>query len=128
TSALRIGSSTEPPEQKLAALVLLHVWYNGEHAQQMQVANTELRSLSGQAHQQVLDLRDRYDAIWREVITQGNMTGIFQVQNAKLAAIALIEMCNGVSSWYRPPGDITLTQRSFMHAAWALAPVRSGRA
>ncbi len=125
TSALRIGSSTEPPEQKLASLVLLHVWYNGEHAQQMQVANTELRSLSGEARQQVLELRDRYDAIWREIITQGNMMGIFQVQNAKLAAIALIEMCNGVSYWYRPHGELTLTQVCYMHADWALGLVRA---
>jgi AcrR family transcriptional regulator len=124
-SALLIEASTEPPEQKLASLVLLQVWYNGEHAQQMQVANTELRSLSGDARQKVLDLRDRYDAIWREIITQGNMMGIFQVQNVKLAAIALIEMCNGVSNWYRPHGELTLKQVCQMHADWALGLVRA---
>ena len=127
TSALRIESSTEPPEQKLALLVLLHAWFSGEHAQQMQVANTEFRSLSGEARQQVLDLRDRYDAIWREVVTQGKMIGIFQVQNAKLAAIAIIEMCNGVSYWFRSDGDLTLTQVCNMHADWALGLVRAIR-
>jgi AcrR family transcriptional regulator len=127
TSALRIESSTEPPEQKLALLVLLHAWFSGEHAQQMQVANTEFRSLSGEARQQVLDLRDRYDAIWREVVTQGNTIGIFQVQNAKLAAIAIIEMCNGISYWFRSDGDLTLTQVCYMHADWALGLVRAIR-
>jgi len=127
TSALRIESSTEPPEKKLALLVLLHAWFSGEHAQQMQVANTEFRSLSGEARQQVLDLRDRYDAIWREVVTQGKMIGIFQVQNAKLAAIAIIEMCNGVSYWFRSDGDLTLTQVCYMHADWALGLVRAIR-
>ncbi len=127
TSALRIAAGTELPEQKLALLVLLHVWYNGEHAQQMQVANTELRSLSGEARQRVLDLRDRYDAVWREIVTQGNVMGIFQVQNAKLAAFALIEMCNGVSIWYRPHGELTLAQICYMHADWALGLVRAVR-
>jgi AcrR family transcriptional regulator len=127
TSALRIAAGTELPEQKLALLVLLHVWYNGEHAQQMQVANTELRSLSGEARQQVLDLRDRYDAVWGEIVTQGNVMGIFQVQNAKLAAFALIEMCNGVSNWYRPHGELTLAQICYMHADWALGLVRAMR-
>lgn len=127
TSALRIGASTEPPEQKLASLVLLHVWYNGEHAQQMQVANTELRSLSGEARELVLDLRDRYDAIWREAIEQGSATGVFQVDNAKLAAIALIEMCNGVSYWFRSHGELTLTQVCYMHVDWALGLVRAMR-
>jgi AcrR family transcriptional regulator len=125
--ALRIGAGTEPPEQKLALLVLLHVWFHGEHPQQTQVANTELRSLSGEARQQVLELRDRYDALWREVVTQGDATGVFQVQNAKLAAIALIEMCNGVSYWYRPHGDLTLAQICYMHADWALGLVRAMR-
>jgi len=41
----------------------------------MQVANTEFRSLSGEARQQVLELRDRYDAVWREVVTQGRAYG-----------------------------------------------------
>src|SRR2546430_9026703 len=125
TSAIRIGSSTESPDQKLASLVLLQVWYNGEHAQQMQVANTELRSLSGEPRQRVLDLRDRYDTIWRHSITQGHIIGIFQEQNAKLAAMALIEMCNGVSHWYRPHGKLSLTQVCDMHADWALGLVRA---
>jgi hypothetical protein len=55
------------------------------------------------------------------------MMGIFQVQNAKLAAIALIEMCNGVSYWYRPQGELTLTQVCYMHADWALGLVRAVR-
>ncbi len=126
-SALPIGATPDSPEQKLALLVLLHVWFNGEHAQQMQVANTELRSLGGEARQLVLSLRDRYEAIWREVIEQGITMGIFQVENAKLAAIALIEMCNGVSYWYRPHGELTLTQVCFMHADWTLGLVRAMR-
>ncbi|MFL5657715.1 MAG: TetR/AcrR family transcriptional regulator [Ktedonobacteraceae bacterium] len=127
TSALRIQEATATPDQKLALLVLLHVWFNGEHAQQMQVANTELRSLRGEARQLVLDLRDRYDAVWREVIAQGSAMGIFQVENAKLAAIALIEMCSGVSYWFRSNGELTLTQVCYMHADWALGLVRAVR-
>ncbi len=106
TSALRIKEASGLPEQKLALLVLLHVWL---------------------ARQLVLDLRDRYDAVWREVITQGSAMGIFQVQNAKLAAIAIIEMCSGVSYWFRSDGDLTLTQVCYMHADWALGLVRAIR-
>ena len=127
TSALRIEEASGLPEQKLSLLVLLHVWFSGEHAQQMQVANTEFRSLSGEARQQVLELRDRYDAVWREVVTQGSTMGVFQVQNAKLAAIAIIEMCNGVSYWFRFDGDLTLSQVCYMHADWALGLVRAIR-
>ncbi len=127
TSSLRIEEASGLPEQKLSLLVLLHVWFSGEHAQQMQVANTEFRSLSGEARQQVLELRDRYDAVWREVVTQGSAMGVFQVQNAKLAAIAIIEMCNGVSYWFRSDGDLTLSQVCYMHADWALGLVRAIR-
>jgi AcrR family transcriptional regulator len=126
-AALRIGATGDPPEQKLISLVLLHVWFHGEHALAAQVSHTEIRSLSGEARQQMLDLRDRYDTVWREVVTQGIDSGSFQVQNARLATLALIEMCNGISHWYRPRGELTLAQICYMHADWALALVRAAR-
>lgn len=53
--------------------------------------------------------------------------GIFEAQDAKLAAIALIEMGRGISHWYRPDGPLSLTQLAYMHVDWALALVRATR-
>ncbi|HVB73064.1 MAG TPA: TetR/AcrR family transcriptional regulator [Ktedonobacteraceae bacterium] len=126
-SALLIGAGDGLPEQKLALLMLLHVWFHGEHALEASVINTELRSLSGEAHARALNLRDRYESVWREVIAQGNAGGIFQVQDVKLGAIALIEMGRGLSHWYHPQGDLTLREICYMHADWALGLVRAAR-
>lgn len=126
-SALRIGAGGESPEQKLALLVLLHVWFHGAHALEASVINSELRSLNGEAHRRALDVRDRYEAVWREVIARGNSAGIFEVQDVKLGAIALIEMGRGVAHWYRAQGDLTLTDICYMHADWALGLLRASR-
>src|SRR6202049_3483960 len=126
-SARRIGASDEAPERKLALLVQLHLWFHGEHALESRVINTELRSLSGEARQRALELRDGYEAVWRAILAQGNDAGIFQVQNVKLGAMALIEMGRGISQWYRPAGALTLQEICSMHADWALGMVRAAR-
>ncbi len=126
-SARRIGASDEAPERKLALLVQLHLWFHGEHALESLVINTELRSLSGEARQQALELRDSYEAVWRAIIAQGNDAGVFQVQDVKLGAMALIEMGRGISHWYRPEGALTLQEICSMHADWALGMVRAAR-
>ena len=126
-SARRIGASDEAPERKLALLVQLHLWFHGEHALESRVINTELRSLSGEALQRALELRDGYEAVWRAILAQGNDAGVFEVQDVKLGAMALIEMGRGISHWYRPEGALTLQEICSMHADWALGMVRATR-
>lgn len=126
-AARRIGASSEAPERKLALLVQLHLWFHGEYALAAQVINTELRSLSDEARKRALELRDDYEMIWRTIIAQGNDAGVFQVQNVKLGAIALIEMGRSISHWYRPEGGLTLPEICSLHVDWALGLVRATR-
>src|SRR6266567_4590687 len=99
-SARPIEEMEAPPEQKLALMVLLHVWFHGAHSQETQVVNIEYRSLTGEAQQEVLALRDSYESIWRRIVVQGSAEGVFQVSMPKLAAITLIEMGRGIAHWY----------------------------
>ena len=106
---------------------LLHLWFHGQYALASKVINTEYRSLTGEAREQAQLIRDQYEAEFRNVIAQGMTQGIFEAQDAKLAAIALIEMGRGISHWYRPDGPLSLTQLAYMHVDWALALVRATR-
>src|SRR5579871_1295814 len=119
-SALSIGARDDSPEQKLGLLMLLHLWFHGQYALASKVINTEYRSLTGEAREQAQLIRDRYEAEFRNVIAEGMEQGIFEAQDAKLAAIALIEMGRGISHWYKPDGALSLTQLSYIHVDWAL--------
>jgi AcrR family transcriptional regulator len=125
--AQQIAASSIPPESQLASLVLLHVWVHGTQPLSTHIAHSELHSLTGDACQEMLDWRDRYDRLWREILKRGNDEDVFEVQNSRLAALALIEMCSGISRWYRPDGELTLHQLCHMHADWALGLVRATR-
>jgi AcrR family transcriptional regulator len=126
-SALSIKTTRDLPERKLAQLVLLHSWFHGDRSLETQVVNTEYRFLTGEAHQKALDLRDRYEAIWREIVFQGKSEGVFQIQNTKLTAIALIEMSRAITHWYKPSGELTLAQICLMYVDLALGLVRAVR-
>lgn len=124
-SAQAILQTAEPPEKKLALLVLLHVWVHARLPLEARIARHQFSALGGEALEQVYELRDRYEACWREVGTEGKTAGVFQVEDVKLATIALIEMCSGISEWYRADGPLSLNQLCLMHANWALGLLRA---
>jgi AcrR family transcriptional regulator len=126
-SARPIETMQAPTEQKLAFMVLLHVWFHGTRSQETQVVNIEYRSLTGDAREEVLALRDSYEGIWRKIVVQGNAEGIFQVAMPKLAAITLIEMGRGIAHWYRPDGVLKLQDICYAHVDWALSMLRAQR-
>ncbi|TMB80561.1 MAG: TetR/AcrR family transcriptional regulator [Chloroflexi bacterium] len=103
-SARRIGASDEAPERKLALLVQLHLWFHGEHALESRVINTELRSLSGEALQRALELRDGYEAVWRAILAllkwaEAFRTGIARKALSPSRRFALC-MSTGRLGWY----------------------------
>lgn len=113
------------PERRLAALVELHVWVHGGQPLQTLVSDTELRALEGERRQVAIELRDRYEDVWRTVVKDGCDAGRFDVADPRLAAIGLIELCTGVSHWYTPAGERRLTELCALHADWALGLVRA---
>ncbi|MEP7105297.1 MAG: TetR/AcrR family transcriptional regulator [Chloroflexota bacterium] len=115
----------EAPEQKLVALVRVHVLAHGHYPET--VIDQEVRSLSAEARPAVLALRDEYENIWRAVADTGAAEGVFEVPSAQTARLALLEMCNGVVTWYRPGGPLPLSQIADDFAELALAMVGANR-
>ncbi len=113
------------PEQQLAALVRVHIVAHGRYPET--VIDQEVRSLSPETRPRVVALRDEYANIWREVIDTGAELGVFDVPRPQTARLALLEMCNGVVTWYKPGGPLPLSQIADDFAELALAMVRAQR-
>lgn len=124
-AAAEAVAEQETPEAQLASIVELHVWMHGARPLATIVADTELRALAGERRDEMIALRDRYEALWRGVVEAGARSGRFEVADVPIAAIALIELCNGVAHWYRPGGRIPLDEVCAIHADLALAAVRA---
>lgn len=114
------------PVEQLAILVRLHVWTHAKRRQSAIVVDTEIRSLTGDRLEYILTLRDEYERIWRDVIRRGALEGSLDVLEPKLATFAILEMCTGISHWYRPDGELDLPYVTdvFVDAALGLTRAR----
>jgi len=54
--------------------------------------------------------RDRYQQIFEDILQNGRQAYNWQISDIKLVARALIQMCAGVSRWYRPEGGFSIEQ------------------
>ena len=127
TSAGRIVADVRLPEAQLAALAEHHVWFHAVHQLATIVADTEIRTLTGDARASVIARRDSYEAVWRRVVVGGVADGTFHVDDPRIATTALLQMCTGVAHWYMPTGPLTLMRLCRIHADLALSMVRATR-
>lgn len=127
SAARLIVGEVDRPEARLSALVEHHVWFHAINQLATLVTDTEIRSLGSEVRAEVIARRDDYETIWRGVVAEGVGEGTFQVDDPRVAAIALLQMCTGVAHWYRPTGPLTLTRLSRRYADLALSMVRATR-
>lgn len=50
----------------------------------------------------LVDLRDRYEGLFRKVLADGNRDGSLRVEDVALAGRAILGALNGLTDWYRP--------------------------
>ena len=98
------------PAQRLAALVAFHVGFTATNPQTARVAEYEMRSLSGEHRAAMQALRDEYEALFTDVLADGERAGLFHAPDAGMARLAIMEMGTGVAHWYRPGGRLPLAQ------------------
>jgi AcrR family transcriptional regulator len=90
------------PTSRLSALVRAHVLHLAQRRVEHLVGRHELNALSP-AHRAVVDGHRRYyHRRVRDTIAAGVRASEFVVGDVALATLALLDMLNGTSSWYRP--------------------------
>lgn len=104
----QILEESDEPGDRIIELVDLHVRRHAEDNLLSIVGDTEIRSLTAARRREAVALRDAYEALWEETIRQGVEEGVFVVPDAKLATLALLEMCSGVAYWYSRSGRLSL--------------------
>ncbi len=64
----------------------------------------EWRQLSPQRREAVLQQRDLYEAMWREIVRGGIEQGVFRPVDVAMATRAVLSVANWFYQWYRPEG------------------------
>lgn len=123
-------ATADEPASELATLVRAHVGYHALDPLRSMVTDDELRAVSGKSRAHIMELRDSYEELWAAALDRGLASGIFHVADAKIARLALLEMCNGVDRWYSSTGPMGPSEVADAFADLALAMVgarRNGR-
>ena len=114
----------DPPTQRLKALVQAQVLFHSRRQAEAFVGRSELRSLEGDDRTEIIILYDRVSSMFAKAISDGVKQGEFVCPFVSEATKAIITMCNGVSTWYRPEGRLTPKAIAQRYVELSLAMVR----
>jgi AcrR family transcriptional regulator len=94
------------PTERITALVEAHVRNLAANRVEHLVSLRELPALTPEHHAKVTDYRKYYQRRVRDVIAAGARAGELDVQDPTRAAIAVLDMMNGISWWLRDDHDV----------------------
>jgi AcrR family transcriptional regulator len=98
------------PLQKLRKAIIFHIEYHTLDRDQTYVADAELRSLEADNYKKIVAMRNSYEKIYRNILLEGNRTGNMHIENVKIGSRALLQMCTGISYWFDPDGEQSISE------------------
>jgi len=106
--AERLGEMA--PVAALERFVRFHIRYHATRPDEVFIAYMELRNLAPEEFAGIEVLRRRYEDGLQAVLSRGAEAGVFEVQDARVATMAVIAMLTGVTTWFRPEGRLKLDE------------------
>ena len=117
TSMLRLNSQLEhilqrdsDPRQRLHSAIASHIQLHTSYKAEFFIIDTEIRALTGEAHDYILALRDRYEELLQTLLRDGMEQGVFRPCDVKVTSYAIIAMCTQVATWFRSGGRLSVQQ------------------
>lgn len=109
--------------ERLSALVEAWVLFHTHRQAEALIGASELRSLDDEGRAAVVALRDRQEALFRDVVEAGVGDGEFATTHPLEAARAIINMGYSIASWYHLGGSVTPEEMAARYVDLALATV-----
>jgi TetR/AcrR family transcriptional regulator, cholesterol catabolism regulator len=105
-------------EDQLRELLAWHVAYHCEHGHSCRVIDTQLHALDAENRAAIVELRDEYERLLRDVLARGQREGRWEVEEMRVIAIGIATMCTEVDAWYRPGGRLQPDELGQIFAAF----------
>jgi AcrR family transcriptional regulator len=99
-------------EEKLRSAMRMYADNIAVHSDLAAVLLLEYRNLSPRLRARHMGRRDRFEALWRELIRQGMQQGVFRTSDEKLVALAILGVQNWMLTWYRAEGPLSAAELS----------------
>jgi TetR/AcrR family transcriptional regulator, cholesterol catabolism regulator len=111
-SMQEVMASPVSVEEKLRAAMRMYADNIAVHSDLAAVLLLEYRNLSPRLRARHMARRDRFEALWRELIRQGMKQGVFRTSDEKLVALAILGVQNWMLTWYRAEGPLSAVELS----------------
>jgi TetR/AcrR family transcriptional regulator, cholesterol catabolism regulator len=98
------------PVDRLRVFMRAGIRYHAENRQEALIGVSELRSLTPKRRRSMIAMRDRYQHLLEELLTDAVQAGRIEVPDIKLAAYAGVAICLHVATWYQPSGRLRLKE------------------
>lgn len=105
----RLADAASPLE-KLRRTVYFHIEYFVTGPDQTYITDDELRNLDPENYLRVVAKRDRYQYIVEGILAAGKQELGWRLEEPKLYTRALLKMCAGVATWFKPEGELSIAQ------------------
>lgn len=101
----RMGGLHDPME-RLLGFVRFHIEWHTARKEETFIGNMELRSLTPTQYRRIIGLRKDYEAQVRAIISDGQKSGLWKVEDVRITTLALLSLLTGISTWYRDDGRL----------------------
>lgn len=101
-SLKRLLANIENPREKLRTMVQNHLGHFIENMNELRVCSYELGSLTGDAYEEVLNIRRKYFYLTRDVVKEILEEEENKHLDANLATLNLFGMLNWIHMWFDP--------------------------
>ena len=96
------------PVERLETFTRFHIRFHVDRPDEVFIAYMELRNLEPENFKKIQSMRAAYEAELADIIGAGQDRGMFKVPDLRLATMAVIAMLNGVNTWYREDGRLSI--------------------
>jgi len=101
---------TGDAQEALRRFVGFHIRFHLERPDEVFIAYMELRNLTPDNFAEIEALRRAYEDSLERILSEGQKAGHFAISDTKIATLAVIAMLNGVMTWYRSGGRLSLDE------------------
>ena len=117
----------DDPEQRLRTLIDCHVRYHVDHRLAARVSEDQLNALEPPNRSDVVRLRDEYERLFKEILSEGQERAGWQVPDVAVVASGIATMCTQVAGWFREGDRLSAGDVARIYADFALSGVGSAR-
>ncbi|WP_210495874.1 TetR/AcrR family transcriptional regulator [Patulibacter sp. SYSU D01012] len=111
------------PAERLRRVLRAEVVYFWTHRAAHDVGEREMRELDETSYAEVRGLRRRYQEAVTATVREGCARGVFRVDDADLAATAILGLMQSVNGWFREDGRLSLEAVADAYADMAVCRI-----